>query len=109
MSENVTITSEVAQQMAQYVAAADPILAKQAAYEEAIPAAVDALVSRGLVLEDAREVKAAEFKEEPAKLIEAMSKLAAAPTMGAASDLPGTPAVAGKSEADLAYESALLS
>lgn len=105
---DIVINSEVAETMAKYVAAADPVIAKQAAFEAAVPGAVDLLVSKGLLLADTRDVKIAEFKSEPAKLLSVMSKLASNNTLGTGSNLPNKPVKGSKSEADLAYESALL-
>lgn len=105
---DIVINSEVAETMAKYVAAADPVIAKQASFEAAVPSAVDLLVSKGLLLADAREVKIAEFKSAPANLIATMSKLASSNTLGTGSHLPNKPVKGNRSEADLAYESALL-
>ena len=75
MSE-ITIQADVAEKMAKYVAAADPILAKQAALDAAIPGAVDVLVSRGAVLADARDIKVAEFRADPPKLVASSDRIA---------------------------------
>lgn len=108
MSE-ITIQADVAEKMAKYVAAADPILAKQAALDAAIPGAVDVLVSRGAVLADARDIKVAEFRASPEKLLAVMAKAASTPAgIGQAANPPSVPAKGGKSEADIAYESAIL-
>lgn len=108
MSE-ITIQADVAEKMAKYVAAADPILAKQAALDAAIPGAVDVLVSRGAVLADARDIKVAEFRADPTKLVAAMAKAASTPAgIGQPANPPSAPSKGGKSEADIAYEAAIL-
>ena len=109
MSE-ITIQADVAEKMAKYVAAADPILAKSAALDAAIPGAVDALVARGAVLADARDIKVAEFRADPSKLLVVMAKAASASVgIGQPANPPAVPSKGGKSEADVAYESAILS
>jgi hypothetical protein len=109
MSE-ITIQSDVAEKMAKYVAAADPILAKSATLDAAIPGAVDALVARGAVLPDARDVKVAEFRADPSKLVSVLMKAAAtSASIGQPATPPSAPARGGKAESDLAYETAVMS
>ena len=104
MSKTIEIPAETAEQMARYVATADPILAKSAAFDAAIPGAVDLLVSRGLVNPDAREVKLSEYRADPTKLIAMMAKLASAQAgIGRGANPPKRGPV-GQSEADAAYE-----
>ena len=104
MSNTIEIPAETAETMARYVATADPILAKSAAFDAAIPGAVDLMVSRGLINPDARDVKLAEFVKDPTKLLAMMPKLASAPaSLGRGANPPGAPK-SGKSAADEAYE-----
>jgi hypothetical protein len=105
--KTISIPAETAETMAHYVAAADPILAKSAELDKSIPSAVDLLVSRGIVLSDAREVKVAEFRKNPSKLLGEMSKLAAATSVGRGENFVKLSDK--RNAADAAYEDALLS